>query len=414
VEKDKNELLLFENQNSMNFGRTEKLVPQEEMLEIQSSRKSLTIGIPKESALQENRIALVPNAVNQLVLNGHQVLIENNAGRAAHFDDNEYSESGGQIVYSPEEVFKSDIILKVAPISEQEIRLLKSHQTIVSSLQLTSQNKDFFRKLIDKKVTALAFEYIKDKSGAYPVLQAMSEIVGRSLMLIAGKYQCCEKYGKGNMVGGFPGITPSEIVIIGAGTVGLNAARMSLCMGANVKVFDNNIYKLRKVQSEIGNSVYTSILQPKILLKALKTADVVIGALYSKDGITECVVSEGMVMQMKKGSLIIDVSIDQGGCFETSDLTSHSNPVFKKFDVTHYCVPNIASKYPHTASYGLSNFFTPVMLKIGERGGINNLLKTDYNICQWLYFYNGIITKQHIGQLYDLPFQDIELLMAAF
>lgn len=398
----------------MSFGRSDKLMPQEEMLEVSKSRKNLSIGIPREIASQENRISLVPNAVGQLVQNGHEVLIETNAGKAAHFEDKEYSESGGKIVYTAEEVYKADIILKVAPLSDNEINLLRSRQTIISSLQLTSQNKDYFKKLILKKATGLAFEYIKDRSGAFPVLQAMSEIVGKAAIFIAGEYQSNTDFGKGNMFGGFPGITPSEVVIIGAGAVGINAAKAAFALGATVKVFDNNLFKLRRLQKQVSPSIYTSIIQPKILLKALKTADVVIGALYSKEGITQCVVSEDMVRQMKFGSVIIDVSIDQGGCFETSDLTSHRNPVFKKYDVTHYCVPNIASKYPHTASYALSNFFTPVILKIGDEGGVNNMLKSHFGICQGVYLFNGILTNKHISELYDLPFQDIELLMAAF
>ncbi len=398
----------------MNFGRADKLMPQEEMLEVSKSREKLSIGIPKEISAQEKRIALVPNAVGQIVQQGHEVLIESEAGLSAHFSDHNYSEEGGRIVHNAEEVYKADIILKVSPLSENELELLRDRQCIISSLQLTSQNKTFFKKQIEKKITALAFEYIKDKSGSYPVLLSMSEIVGKSVMLIAGEYQCSGEYGKGNMLGGFPGITPSEVVVIGAGTVGLNAARTAACLGCNVKVFDNNIYKLRRVQKEAGTAVYTSILQPKILAKALKTADVVIGALYSEEGITDCIVTEDMVRQMKGGALIIDVSIDQGGCIETSDLTSHRSPVFKKYDVTHYCVPNIASKYPHTASYALSNFFTPVIINIGEEGGIRNMLRNDYGISRGVYLFNGTITKKHISRMYDLPFQDLDLLMAAF
>ncbi|MCF8228528.1 MAG: alanine dehydrogenase [Bacteroidales bacterium] len=398
----------------MDLGRKEKLIPQEEMLEVIKSRKKLTIGIPKEVTALEKRIALVPNAVGQIVQQGHEVLIERGAGDTAHFSDHNYSEEGGQIVNTADEVYQADIILKVSPLSENEIDLLRYQQTIISSLQLTSQNKNFFKKQIEKKTTALAFEYIKDKSDSYPVLLAMSEIVGKSVMLIAGEYQCTGEYGKGNMLGGFPGITPSEVVVIGAGTVGLNAARTAVCLGCTVKVYDNNIYKLRKIQTDIGSSVYTSIIQPKILMKALKSADVVIGAIYADEGITDCIVTEDMVRQMKQGSMIIDVSIDQGGCFETSDLTTHKNPVFKKFDVTHYCVPNIASKFPHTASYALSNFFTPVIIKIGEEGGIKNMLRNDYGISRGVFLYNGTLTKKHISQFYDLPFQDLDLLMAAF
>lgn len=389
-------------------------MPQEETLELQKSKRNLSIGIPREITAQENRIALVPNAVSQLIQQGHELFIESEAGADAHFTDVEYSEAGGRIVYTAEEVYQADIILKVAPLSLHEINYLKSRQTIISSLQLTSQNKEYFKKLIEKKATALAFEYIKDKSGSFPILQSMSEIVGRACIFIAEEYLSDKKYGKGKMFGGFPGVTPTDVVIIGAGTVGLNAAKAAISNGASVKVFDDNIYKLRKLQTEINSSVYTSIMQPGVLLKALRSADVVIGALYSREGITDYVVTEDMVRQMKPGTVIIDVSIDQGGCVETSDLTTHRNPVITKYDITHYGVPNIASKYAHTASYALSNFFTPVIKKIGEEGGVRNLLRSDYGICQGAYLFNGILTSKHISELYDLPFQNIDLLMAAF
>ncbi len=398
----------------MNLSGSEKLMPQEEMLEVSISKENLTIGLPRETDSLENRISLVPNAVAQLVQNGHKVIVEENAGNAAHFTNQEYGEAGADMVKTPEEVYKADIILKVAPLTNREIQFLKKGQTIISSLQLTSQPKNYFKSLIQKKATAIAFEYIKDKSGAFPVLQSMSEVVGKAAIFIAAEYLSDPGYGKGNMFGGLPGVTPTEVVIIGAGTVGENAAKAALCTGANVKVFDNNIYKLRRLVANVGQSVFTCIIQPKVLEKVLKTADVVIGAVYSKDGITQCIISEEMIMQMKYGSIIIDVSIDQGGCFETSNLTTHKNPVFRQYNVTHYCVPNIASRYPHTASYALSNFFTPVVMKIGDEGGVKNLLRTDYGISQGTYMYSGILTNKRIGEMYDLPSQNIELLMAAF
>ncbi|HNW98197.1 MAG TPA: alanine dehydrogenase [Bacteroidales bacterium] len=396
------------------LGQAGNLMPQEEMLEIKKHKKSITIGVPKETSFQENRVALAPVAVGLLTQNGHQVMIETNAGISAHFTDNDFSEQGGKIVYSPEEVFKADLILKVAPPSEAEIEMLKPRQTLISAVHISIQNKNYFKKLIAKKITALGYEMIKDKTGSFPVVQAMSEIAGNTSVLIAAEYLCHPQYGKGSMLGGFSGITPTEVVIIGAGTVGEFAARAAMGLGALVKVFDNSLYKLRRLQNDLNTRIFTSIIQPKVLLKSLKTADVVIGALHNSDGRSPIVVTEQMVTEMKKGSVIIDVSIDQGGCVETSYVTNHTEPVFQKFGVTHYCVPNIPSKVPHTASYALSNFFAPILLRLGEEGGIDNLFKNDYGIRQGGYLYNGILTNKYIGEHFNLPYQDIELLMAAF
>jgi alanine dehydrogenase len=321
---------------------------------------------------------------------------------------------GAQIVFSTEELFKADIILKVAPPSPEEIELLKSRQTLISSLHLTGQNRDFFEKLMNRKTTAIAYEFIRDKIGAFPVLRAMSEIAGTASIIIASEYLGNAEYGMGTLFGGFPGITPTEVVILGAGTVGEYAARAALGLGAVVKIFDNNIYKLKRLQELLQARVFTSIIQPKVLVKVLKTADVVIGAVHSSEGMTPVIVTEDMVRQMKYGSVIIDVSIDQGGCFETSRITNHLNPVFKKFDVTHYCVPNIASKVPHTASYALSNFFTPILLRIGDSGGIENMIKTDYGLRQGVYLFNGTLTRPYIGEYFSLHYQVIDLIIAAW
>ncbi|MEI6695939.1 MAG: alanine dehydrogenase [Bacteroidota bacterium] len=388
------------------------LLPQEEMLEIRKQEVSLTIGIPKEVLISENRVALVPEAVSLLIANGHKVIIENDAGIAAHFEDKEYAEAGANIVTSHQEVFKADILLKVAPLDASEMALLKPRQTIISALNIANRSKDYFKDLSSKRVTALAFEYIKDKTKTYPVTRSISEIAGNTSILLAADYLSDLNYGKGIMLGGVSGITPSEVVIIGAGTVGEYAARAAIGLGAYVKVFDNSIYKLRRLQNNLNERIFTSIIQPKVLLKALKTAHVVVGAIHSNNGRTPCIVTEEMVMQMKHGSVIIDVSIDQGGCIETSQVTSHSNPVFVKHGVTHYCVPNISSKVPQTASYALSNCFSPIILNIGEAGGVESMLKSDYGVRQGVYIFNGTITNKYIAETYQFPFQDIELLMA--
>ena len=398
----------------VSMGNVGKLMPQEEMLEIKKQKKIVSIGVPREISFQENRVALVPEAVGLLVQNGHQVLVETNAGKEAHFPDSEFSEQGGQIVNSAEEVYKADIILKVAPPSNEEIEMMKNRQTLISVLHLTIHDPNYFKKLSSKKITALSFEFIKDKTGSFPVVRAMSEIAGNTSVLIAAEYLCDSKYGKGSMLGGFSGITPTEVVIIGAGTVGEFAARAAMGLGAFVKIFDNSIYKLRRLQNNLNTRVFTSIIQPKVLLKSLRTADVVIGALHGAGGRTPIVITEQMVMEMKQGAVIVDVCIDQGGCVETSHVTNHTEPVFQKHGVTHYCVPNIASKVSHTASYALSNFFAPILLRLGEEGGIENMLKNDYGVRHGVYLFNGTLTNKFIGDYLKMPYQDIELLMAAF
>lgn len=388
------------------------LMPQEEMLEIGRKKGKLFIGIPKEISFQENRVALVPDAVALLVNNGHRVVVETNAGKTSNFQDHDYSEAGAQIAYSPEDVYKADIILKVAPPSPQEIELMQQKSTLISALQLTVQPEDYIKQLMAKKITAIAFDWIKDQDGIYSVIRSMGEIAGGTSILIAAEYLSNANNGQGAILGGISGISPTEVVILGAGTVGEFAARAALGLGASVKVFDNSIFKLRRLQSDIGTRIFTSVIQPRVLAKHLKTADVVIGAIRAQQGRTPLVVTEEMVMEMKVGSVVIDVSIDQGGCFETSEVTNHSKPVFRKHGVIHYCVPNIASRVSRTASYALSTIFAPILLNIGEEGGVENMLRRDEGVRNGIYVYNGVLTNQVLAEMFKLPFKDINLLMA--
>lgn len=393
---------------------SEFFMPQEEMLEVGRQKSKLTIGVPKEISSQENRVVLVPDGVGLLTKHGHQVVIEAGAGISAHFTDHEYSEAGGQIVYSPDEVYKSDLILKVASVTTTEWEFLKPRQTLISALQIGIQKEEYFRSLIQKKVTALAFELIRDRANTFSVIRAMSEIAGSTSIFIAAEYLSDPEYGRGKMFGGFTGIRPSEVVIIGAGTVSEYATRSAVGLGALVKVFDNSVYRLRRLQNNLGMRVFTSILHPKVILESMRTADVVIGAIHTKNGKTPCLITEDMVSQMKEGAIIIDISIDQGGCFETSHPTTHKNPVYKVHGITHYCVPNIPSRVPHTASQALNNIFVPIILDIGTDGGIDNFLKTDHGVRQGVYLYNGVSTNSFISRYFNLPFQDIDLLMATF
>lgn len=387
------------------------LLPMEEMLEIRRKKGSLFIGIPKEVLFQEHRVALVPEAISLLVANGHRVRMETKCGEASNFSDREYSEAGAEICHAREDVFKCDIILKVAPPTEEEVDMMSGGQTLISALQLSVQPKVILQKLMQKKITAIAWDYIQDEEGVYPVVRTMGEIAGTTSILIAAELLSNFEHGKGIMLGGIAGVQPTEVVVIGAGTVGEFAVRSALGLGASVKVFDSSLSKLRRLQNNIGVRIFTSVLQPKVLAKSIMRADVVIGAVRAPLGRTPCIVTEEMVMEMKAGSVIVDVSIDQGGCFETSQITNHEKPTFTKHDVIHYCVPNIASRVSRTASFALSNIFSPILLDMGDQGGCRDLIKNDLGFRTGVYMYKGTLTSEVLGKVFDLKYKNIELLM---
>ena len=387
-----------------------QLLPQEETLEILNKKGDLFIGIPKETAFQEKRVCLTPDAVSALVNNGHRVLFESGAGKGANFKDKDYSEAGAEITKDKAKVFSCPIILKVEPPSLDEIKLINPQAILISALQLKTQNKAYFEALAAKRVTALAFEFIRDEDGAYPAVRQLSEIAGTASVLIAAELLSNVNNGNGLMLGNISGVPPTEVVIIGAGTVGEFATRSAIGIGANVKVFDNSITKLRTLQANLGRTVYTSTMQPKNLVKALKRCDVAIGAVRGKNR-SPILVNETMVESMKPGSVIIDVSIDMGGCFETSEITNHNHPTFEKHGVIHYCVPNIPARYSRTASVSISNIFTPYLLEIAENGGLENAVRFDRGLKNGLYFYHGILINKSVADWFDLDYNDANLLI---
>jgi len=388
----------------------QQLLPQEEMLEVLKTKGELFIGIPKETHFQEKRVCLTPDAVSALVSNGHRVMIEAGAGHGANFKDKTYSEAGAEVTKDTAKVFACPIILKVEPPSIDEIEMINPQTLLISALQLKTQNKAYFQKLASKRITALAFEFIKDEDGAYPAVRSLSEIAGTASVLIASELLSNVNGGNGLMFGNISGVPPIEIVIIGAGTVGEFAARSALGLGANVKVFDNNISRLRSIQSNFNRTIYTSTLQPKNLIKALKRCDVAIGAVRGKNR-APVIVTESMVSMMKSGAVVIDVSIDMGGCFETSEVTNHDKPTFEYNNVTHYCVPNIPARYSRSASVTISNIFTPYLLKIAEDGGIENAIRFDRGLKGGLYLYHGILTNKSVADWFDLDYSDVNLLI---
>ncbi len=389
------------------------LLPQEELLQVLAGQKDLTIGIPKEISLQEKRVALVPEAVALLVAHGHQVLIESGAGEDSNFSDIDYSESGARIIHERKQVFEAGLILKVEPPSLDEVDLMERGATLVSALQLNVQNKELLIKLGQKKITAIAWDLIRNKNGLYPLVRAMGEIAGNVCILIAGNLLSGDK-SKSAMLGGISGVRPSEIVILGAGTVGEFAARAAIGLGAQVKIFDNRPHRLVRIQQSLGQRVWTSTLQPSVLNDALKTADVAIGAFRGDGSRSPMIVSEPMVSSMKEGSVIIDVCIDRGGCFETSQMTSHESPTYMDHGVIHYCVPNIASSVSGTASQALSNILAPFILGIVSDGGLDLAIRSANVVKSGVYMYKGVITNRDVAGERDLPFKDLDLLLATY
>ncbi|EMR00650.1 alanine dehydrogenase [Cesiribacter andamanensis] len=383
------------------------------MLELKQGNKHLLIGIPKERAMQENRVALTPEAVALLVNNGHEVWVEKGAGDTAKYTDQEYSNAGAQIKYTSKEVFEAEIVLKVEPPTDEEIGYIRPGKTLISALQVGNQKEEFIHKLNKKRITAIAFELLEDKVGGMPVVRAMSEIAGSAVMLIAAEYLSSTASGKGIILGGITGVPPTKVVILGAGTVGEYAARTALGLGAEVQVYDTHLYKLRRIRQSLGHHLYTSTLDPATVANSLKTADVVVGAIRAEKGRSKIVVTDQMVMSMKPGSIIIDVGIDQGGCVETSEITTHSKPVFLKHEIIHYCVPNIPSRVARTATQAFSNIFSPILLQAADVGGIDEMIFTNKWFMNGVYTYKGFLSNQHVARKFGLKHKDLSLLMAA-
>lgn len=388
----------------------QQLIPQEEKLEIARHKSELFIGLPKETCFQERRICLTPDAVNSLTSHGHRVMLESGAGESSSYTDKEYSDAGAEITKDTKKVFGCPMILKVEPPTIEEIEMMNPQAIIISAIQIKTRKANYFEALHKKKITALAFEFIKDDDGTYPAVKSLSEIAGTASVLIASELMINNALGKGLLFGNITGVPPTDVVILGAGTVGEFAAKTAIGLGANVKVFDNSITKLRRLQNHLNQRIFTSTIQPKSLLKALRRCDVAIGAMRGKDR-CPVVVSETMVEHMKKGAVIVDVSIDTGGCFETSEVTTHEKPTYVKHNVIHYCVPNIPSRYSKTASLSISNILTPYLLQIAEDGGIESSIRCNNGLKHGVYFYHGILTNKAIGEWFGIPNSDINLIV---
>lgn len=384
-------------------------LPQEEKLAVTQSKRQLFIGIPKESSVYENRLALNPDGIDLLIKQGHQVMVEAGAGLRSHYSDSDFSEVGALIVYNPREVYECPIVLKINAPTPMELSWMKGRQVLISAIQPHKVDQSYFHVLAKKQITAVGYEILRDNSGTFSIVRAMSEIAGSTVMPIASQYLSNTSGGIGRLLGGIAGIPPAEVVILGSGTVAEYATRTALGLGASVKVFDTEIDRLRRFQSLFQERVYTSLVKPKVIEKAILDADVAIGAMRARSKRTPMLIHSDLVSRMKTGSVIIDVSIDRGGCFETSQLTTIEKPVFTKFGVIHYCVPNIGSTVSRTATYALSNIFAPLLSSISESGGIGNLVAENENFRNSLYTYQGKSTNKLISDLFELPYTNLNL-----
>lgn len=386
---------------------------QVETLAVQPRQQRLFIGIPKETTLQENRVALVPHSVATLTAHGHRILVQAGAGEKSKISDLDFSEAGAELVQSIEEVYGADVLLKVAPLTLDEIDLMRPNQVVVSPIHLPLLSAEHITQLQKKRVVALAMEYIRDDTrGIFPIVHVMSEIAGISAILIAADLLATNRGGKGVLLGGIAGVPPAKVIILGAGVVAEFATRTALGLGAEVRIFDNDVYNLMHLQNQVGRQLHTSVVNPTHLREQLLTADVAIGAVHSAQANAPMLVSEDIVQRMKPGSVVVDVSIDQGGCFETSRTTSHAEPTFVKHGVIHYCVPNIASRVARTASDAISNILTSLLLRT-ETGGILPLIVAHEGLRNGVYTYKGCLTNAHLGERFRLKSTNLDLLITS-
>jgi alanine dehydrogenase len=342
---------------------------------------------------------------------GHHVIVQTGAGLRSNYQDHEYSEAGAEIGLSKQEVFKCDVLLKVAPPTIDEIELLHPDQCLISALQLPILSESYVDRLLRHRVLSVAMEYLQAADGSFPLVRTMSEIAGITAIQTAAELLCRSETGRGVLLGGVSGVPPAKVVILGAGVVGEFATRTALSLGASVRVFDDNVYKLMRIQEIIGRRLYTSTINTSQLQYQLLSADVVIGAVHSSTGRSSILVTVEMVSKMKEGSVIIDVSIDQGGIFETSEVTTLDKPTFIKHGVVHYCVPNIASKVSRTASAAISNIITPLLIKAGNYGGVEELLNNHAGFRHGVYTYRGHLTNEYLARRFGHKYTALDLIL---
>jgi alanine dehydrogenase len=389
----------------------EELFTQESLYRKKAGSEPIVIGIPKENMLLEPRVPFTPEGVQILIDAGYEVIIESGAGKGINYSDHNYSESGAFITDNKALVFSADVVFKIIPPTVEEAMLMKEKATIFSFAQLNYFPIESLKVLQHKKTTAIAYDFMKDENHNLSVLDSIHEIEGNVVISVVSELMSNQHGGKGLLLGGISGISPTEIVMLGAGSASVCAAKIALTMGCCVKVFDHDVNALRKVREKLGSSVFTSIFHPRTLEKSLISADAIVGSLRYMNGEKRYIVSEDAVKTMKKGSVIVDISIDQGGSFETSICTTISKPYYVKYGVIHCCLPNISALVARTTSMAVSNALTRELGEISADGGILNSIKRRQGFCNGVYLYNGILTNAHIGSYFGLLSNDINLLL---
>lgn len=370
----------------------------------------MRIGIPRETLYEEKRVVLTPAGVDALVRAGHTVYFERGAGEESHFRDEEYEKVGAQIVYGAEEAFKrAEMVVKVAPLTVEESQFLQENQILFSFLHLAVGKKNVTETLLNKKITAIGYELVEDEEDRLPVLHSMSEIAGQLAIQVAERQlESFSKGSRGILLGGITGVAPAAVVIIGAGVVGVTAARAALGRGAQVIILDKDLNRLREMDSRFGKRVTTVMANPYTISRGVKFADVLIGAVLIKGEIAPHIVSEEMVKEMKRGAVIVDVSIDQGGCIETSRITTLSDPVYQMHDVIHYCVPNMPAIVARTASYGINNAVIDYVLDIAGNG-LSNALLGDAGLSKGVCTYKGYCTNESLANIFNFEYRRLHV-----
>ncbi len=363
----------------------------------------MIIGVPREIHRHEHRVGLTPFAAARLIRHGQTVLVEKEAGLTAHFSDRDYQKAGAQIVYDTEEVYKrADVICRISMLQAQELELIKPGLILCSFLHLAVATREAVARLMDAQATLVGYEIIRDAHGDLPVLVPFSEMAGQMVVHIAAHYLQNEAGGRGVLIGSVTGVPPATVLVLGAGTVGTNAARLALASGAHVIVFDADLAKLRAVNRELGRQAVTVVGGMDHLERYTSIADVVIGAVLVPGVRAPFVFTEEMVKAMKPGSVIVDASIDQGGCVATSRPTTLDRPSFVMHNVVHYCVPNMTSNIARTASRALANAAMPYLEELVCRG-LDDALRNDSGLAAGVYMYKGNVVKDGLGSTLDLP-----------
>ncbi len=385
---------------------------QEQLMEKSKCTHRFTIGILKEDKEYETRAAFTPQGVAMLLGSGHDVFLEKGVGEESNFSDLDYAEYGG-VMCDRDEVLVQDVLVMITPPKVSDIEKMKKGVLLLSFMRYHEISRDSLMMMRQKGVTAVAVDWIEGEQGECPIANSMKEIEGNAAIVFAASLSCYPK-GKGAMLGSVAGVSPSEVVILGAGMAGQSAAKCAIGMGATVKFFDSSLRSLQKVRTIFGNHIFTSILHPNALEKSLKSAEVVIGALGEDESLLPFVISEDLIKTMKKGAIIIDLNIDKGGSFETSRETSIKKPTYKEKGVYYCCLPALASMYPRTASIALSNIMAPLLLSMDDCENRGLFICSENGFQKGIYMYNGVMTNFDMGRRYNMPAKALQLLLSVF